>query len=348
MRGRPRPDAKVLAVLLALSGCAGAPSPEEAPLTLSVPPEGFPRVAIDPVSPPGSALAEARARLGRRLFFDPQLSRTGLVSCATCHPPANAFADPHPVSAGVDGRLGHRNAPSLVNLVWTSSFFWDGRETTLEAQVTAPLANPDEMDLPIAEAIRRLDADPTYRRAFLLAFDLPASEDGLRRALALFIRTLVSGQSPYDQFLRGDAGALTPGARRGKDLFFTERAACFHCHPAGPLTNDGFFNNGSHVLGGDVGRSAVTGRTGDLGKFKVPGLRNVAATAPYMHDGSLATLDAVVDHYVTGGRGGPNTDAVIMPLTLSAADKADLVEFLHALTDAAFVARFLADARQRD
>ena len=290
------------------------------------------------VAPVDNALTEARAQLGRRLFFDKNLSRTHEVACGTCHAPDHAFSDPVPVSTGVDQRLGTRNAPALVNLAWGESFFWDGRVPTLEDQAGKPIENPVEMDLPIAEAAARVAGDPTYAKLFDDAYLGSATEASLRKAIASFVRTLVSGDSPYDRHLRGDDGEFGDAERRGEDLFLSEKAACFHCHPAGRLTNEGFFNNGTYVDGGDSGRQMVTGRTGDLGKFKVPGLRNVGASAPYMHDGSLATLEAVVDQYARGGRGSPWTDPQIRPLTLSSDEKTDLVAFLRSLTDPAFLA----------
>jgi cytochrome c peroxidase len=329
---------RALTLLVAVAAC-DEPSPR--PLTEVLAPEGFPP---GPLAPPENALTEARARLGRRLFFDRRLSRDGTVSCASCHHPEAAFAEPVAVSTGVAGRRGTRNAPALVNLAWSQSFFWDGRVATLDQQTGKPIENPDEMDLPIAEAVRRVGADPAYGPAFAQAYGGPPAEAHLRQALASFVRTLVSGDSPYDRFLRGEEGALEPAARRGMALFFEERSGCFHCHPAGALTNDGFFNNGTFRDGGDRGRQLVTGRTGDLGKFKVPGLRNVAVTGPYMHDGSLATLEEVVEQYARGGRGDPATDATITPLSLTAEEKADLVAFLRALTDQ----EFLRDPRYRE
>jgi cytochrome c peroxidase len=330
------------ALLAWLPACAGEQPSPPAPLTAAVAPAGFPSGPIGAAAPPENALTEARAQLGKRLFFDPRLSRTGSVSCGTCHLPEYAFAQPTAVSMGVDGRRGVRNAPSLANAAWSSTLFWDGRVGSLEEQAGKPLENPDEMDLPLDEAVRRIADDEVYRRMVADAYGGPPSELNLRQALASFVRTIVSGDSAYDRHLRGDEGALEPSARRGLALFF-DKAGCFRCHPSGTLTNDGFFNDGSYQEGGDPGRRAITSRTGDLGKFKVPGLRNVAVTAPYMHDGSLATLEAVVDQYARGGRGGPNMDALIAPLELSADEKADLIAFLRALTDETF----LRDPRYR-
>jgi cytochrome c peroxidase len=312
-------------------------------LSPTAPPAGFAPADLAATAPADAALTEPRAQLGLRLFHDKRLSRTGEIACASCHHQENAFSDPHPVSTGVDGRQGTRNAPALVNLAWGRSFFWDGSARSLEEQAGKPIENPLEMDLPRAEAVARVAADGGYRRAFADAYGGAPTEATLRAALASFVRTLVSGDSPYDRYLRGDESALDVAARRGEALFFGERARCFHCHPPQALTNDGFFNNGSYVEGGDAGRQQITGRPGDLGKFKVPGLRNVAASAPYMHDGSLATLEAVIEQYDRGGRGHPSTDPQIEPMNLGADERADLLAFLRALTDE----RFLRDPRFR-
>jgi cytochrome c peroxidase len=307
-------------------------------------PMGFPAGPLSATGPTDNPLTEAGAQLGKRLFFEKRLSRTGDISCATCHDQQHGFSDSRPVSLGVEGRAGTRNAPTLVNLAWGQHFFWDGRVRTLEEQVGKPIENHVEMDLPIAEAVARLAADRAYAGAFETAYGTPPSEESLRKALASFIRTLVSGQSAYDRFLAGDDAALDAAAKRGQALFFG-KAACFHCHPPGALTNDGFFDNGTYVDGGDIGLQAITGRTGDLGKFKVPGLRNVAASSPYMHDGSLARLEEVVDQYDHGGRGDGSTDPLIEPLALTDGEKRDIVGFLRALTDEAFLSdtRFQPD-----
>jgi cytochrome c peroxidase len=319
-----------LLALILLAGCA---SESPRPLLDVTSPPGFSSRPLADFAPADDPLTEASAQLGRRLFFDPRLSRTGKIACASCHLPAHAFSDPRPVSRGVDERPGTRNAPSLVNLIFAESFFWDGRARTLEEQVTMPIENPLEMDSTVAEALARVRDD--YDGAFVEAFGAPPSEPGLRRALATFVRTLVSGGSAYDRFLAGQP--LPADARRGMEIFLGERGGCFHCHPPGSLTNQGYFSDGSYVEGGDTGRQRVTGRTGDLGKFKVPGLRDVAASAPYMHDGSLSTLEAVIDQYDRGGRGHPSTDPQIKPLGLSAQEKTDLAAFLRALTDEAFL-----------
>ncbi len=188
-----------------------------------------------------------------------------------------------------------------------------------------------------ADAVTRIAADVRYRAAFDDAYGGPPREETLRKAIASFVRVLVSADSAYDRHLRGDDSAFGGPEQRGETVFLSEKAGCFHCHPGGMLTNEGFFNNGLYVDGGDTGRQMVTGRTGDLGKFKVPGLRNVAASAPYMHDGSLATLEDVLDHYERGGSGHVATDPAIAPLALTSDERDDLLAFLRALTDNAFL-----------
>jgi cytochrome c peroxidase len=333
-------------LLLGCDSIPFAPAPHPGPLVTDVVPAGFPAGTPGTRAPADNALTEARAELGRRLFFDKQLSRTHEVACGSCHFIEHAFSDPNAVSTGVEQRVGTRNAPSLANLAWGASFFWDGRARTLEDQAGQPIENPAEMDLPLDEAAARIAADPSYAPAFDAAYAQRVDAGSLRKAIASFVRVLVSADSPYDRHLRGDDGQFGDAERRGEQIFLSEKGGCFHCHPAGPLTNEGYFNNGSYTEGGDPGRQTLTHRTGDLGKFKVPGLRNVAVTAPYMHDGSLATLEDVVDRYMRGGNGNPATDPAIAPLSLSPDERADLLAFLRALTDPTFLSdpRFLAPA----
>lgn len=326
----------------ALGGCSGdglperdAPVPPPSLITQNIP-AGFPAGSITERAPADNALTDSRARLGKRLFYDTRLSRTSDVACSTCHEQEHAFAEPDVVSTGVDGRTGTRNAPPLINLAWSESFFWDGRTPTLEEQAGKPIENPDEMDLPIADAVARVAEDASYVSAFYEAYEETPTEASLRKALASFVRTLVSANSGYDRHLRGDDTSFDDAAKRGETVFFGERGGCFHCHPAGMLTNEGLFNNGAYAGGSDTGRQLVTGRSGDIGKFKVPGLRNIELTAPYMHDGSLPTLEAVIDHYDRGGRGDPTTDPQIVPLSLTSDEKADLLAFLRSLTDPDF------------
>lgn len=323
---------------------AAAPTPldsgngtSQSLLARIVQPAGFAMAATE-TAPDNNALTEERAQLGRRLFYDPILSRDRTVSCGSCHQQEFGFSDPRTVSVGVEEKQGDRNAPHLANLAWVrSGLFWDGRVETLEEQATQPIENPLEMDLAISDAVARLLDDASYVAAFEQAYDAPPTAQSLGAALASFVRTLVSAEAPYDRYLAGDEAALSASARRGAALFLDGKTGCFHCHSQTTLTNDGFFNNGTYEDGGDVGRQALTGRTGDLGKFRVPSLRNVAVTAPYMHDGSLATLRDVIEHYARGGSGHPSTDVQVEPLELTEEDKEDLLAFLESLTDAEFL-----------
>ena len=296
-------------------------------------PKSFPPMPV----PKDNALTRERVDLGKRLFFDQQLSRTREVACASCHLQEHAFADPKRVSEGVEGRTGTRNAPPLFNLAWNKSFFWDGGAPTLEHQVLGPILNPLEMDMTMQEVVDRVAQDPSYVRQFRAAYDQTPGAEGVTHAIASFMRTMVSGDSQYDRFKAGDRKALSDAEQRGMNLFFSERAECVHCHVGFNLTNNGFHNNGTRPDDPDQGRARITESDADVGKFKVPSLRNVAVTAPYMHDGSMATLEDVVEHYSRGGEGHPNTDPTIHALDLSAQEKADLVAFLRSLTDEAFL-----------
>lgn len=284
--------------------------------------------------PEDNPLTPEKVALGRRLFLDPILSADGAIRCASCHQPARAFTDGRPRAVGVFGRVASRGAPSLLNAAYARYFFWDGRETNLEAQVLQPIVNPAEMDLPLETAVARLSSSGDYPAAFAAAFPDGVSAASLGRALASYVRTLLSGGAPVDRFYAGDAAALSEDARRGFRLFVGV-AGCSSCHLGTLFTDDGFHNTGVGWGGHDTGRYAVTGREEDRGRFNTPSLRNVALTAPYMHDGSLATLEDVVEFYVRGGNPNPYLAGEIRPLRLNERERADLVEFLRTLTGAA-------------
>jgi cytochrome c peroxidase len=283
----------------------------------------------------------ARIELGKRLFFDPILSKDRTVSCASCHRPEHAFADNRRVSPGVGGALGARNAPSVMNSSGRTSLFWDGRAETLEDQAIGPIENPLEMALPIAEALARVNADAEYQQQFALAYGGPATARSLGRALAAFQKTLDTADTPYDRYIRGDDAAVSESAKRGR-LLFIGKGKCAECHSGEDFTSDRFRNIG--LFDGkryaDRGRGAITGNSVEDGEFKVPSLRNVAVTAPYMHDGSFGTLREVIDYYDDPDRivpGAKGRDATMSaPLKLSEGEKADLEAFLRALTDDQF------------
>lgn len=271
--------------------------------------------------------------LGRRLFFDPALSADSSLACASCHQPAKSFADGRTVSVGVFGRRGTRNVPSIVNRGWGKAFFWDGRVATLEEQVLRPIIEPAEMGLSVEEAVRRLARHPAWRSQFRSALAAAVSRDGLARALAAYVRSIRAGESRFDRAMLGDARALTELEQRGLELF-QGRARCIRCHSGALLTDESFHNTGVAWRQGsptDSGRALVTRRDRDVGSFKTPTLRQIGMTAPYMHDGSIRTLEEVVDFYDRGGHPNPNRDAELLPLGLSPSEKSALLAFLASL-----------------
>jgi cytochrome c peroxidase len=281
-----------------------------------------------PADNPNNAAA---ASLGERLFFDPILSVDSSISCGSCHKPELGFATNDKVTPGVDGVLGKRNSPSLLNVGFQPYFMREGGVPSLEMQVLVPLGDATEMAHNVVDAVRRLNRNTSYRNEFLTVYGDTASAFLLVRALANFERTLVDFDAPFDHFIQGDATALSNEAIKGGKLFYG-KAACVQCHSGVLLTDFGFANNGTAIVDStDYGRELLTNESGDRYVFKVPSLRRVQITAPYMHDGSVSTLADVVEQYNTGGANHSYTDSRIEPLGLSGSEKAQLVAFLEAL-----------------
>jgi cytochrome c peroxidase len=284
--------------------------------------------------PADNPLTAAKVRLGRRLFFDPILSGDGTVSCASCHQPAHGFAGPTPYAVGIGGQRTSRNAPTLLNRAYGKAFFWDGREPTLEGQALRPIENPLEMGASLPEAVRRLRAHREYPALFREVFPDGVTAPNVGRALASFERVLLTGDSRVDRFRAGDVRTLGERERHGLWLY-ESRGRCWRCHSGRNLTDEAFHNTG--VGWGkepaDPGRYAVTHQESDRGRFKTPTLRGLTATAPYMHDGSLATLEDVVEFYNRGGVRNPHLDEAIVALGLSKEEVGDLVAFLKALSE---------------
>jgi len=286
--------------------------------------------------PADNPFSDAKLSLGRRLFFDGVLSKDGTVSCAKCHDPERAFADDKPLAVGVFDRVGKRHSPALINRAFGRTHFWDGRAATLEQQVIQPIADPNEMDLPVVEAVARLSKDSSYRSAFQSVFERDVTPEDLGRALATYLRSIRSSDSPYDRFIAGATDALTAQQQQGLTLF-RNKARCIFCHVEPLFTDEQFQNTGVAWRADtsayqDEGRFAVSGHEREKGNFKTPTLREVARTPPYMHDGSLATLDEVVEFYNGGGRPNKNLFPILRPLGLTADEKQALVKFLEALS----------------
>ena len=304
-------------------------------------PLGLPPLPIPIDNPP---TAETIA-LGRRLYYDPILSVDNTVACASCHAPEFGFADGKSVSEGVNGQKGGRNAPSIFNAAYYATQFWDGRAPNLEKQAEGPVQNPIEMAHTLEGVEEKLMADASYREEFEKAFGAGRiTYEKVEKAIASFERTVISGNSPFDRyFYGGEEAALSEAARRGLEIFRDpKRGNCTACHPIGLFTDNNFHNIGVGVDQEgkltDLGRYEVTKQEADRGAFKTPSLRNIALSAPYMHDGSLKTLKEVVDFYVGGGNANPHLDPQLKALTpLSPTgqvnwSRADLEAFLEALT----------------
>jgi cytochrome c peroxidase len=280
--------------------------------------------------------------LGKLLFSDPILSKDKTVSCASCHKPAFAFADTSAVSTGVNGKKGKRNTQTAMNLRLDTSFFWDGRAKTLEEQALAPIENRDEMNLPVEEAIKRLKQSKKYNSYFKKIFNSEPTAELLAKAIAAFERTLETSDSPFDNWkFYDDSNAVSDAAKRGFKIF-NEKGKCVTCHFGADFTTHEFKNiglfDGKHF--NDSGRFAVTKRKEDIGKFKTSSLRNVAVTAPYMHNGMFKTLEEVIKFYNETEKlvlNPINKDSILMkPLGLTPNEKKDLKAFLLSLTDKRF------------
>lgn len=291
-------------------------------------PRGLPEITLPKASP-------ALIQLGKQLFHETRLSGDGTVSCATCHDAQKNFATHDSRAIGIGKQLGRRNAPSLMNRVLGTSMFWDGRVKTLEEQALLPIADPTEMGNTVEKALATLAADGEYAKRFRDAFGSEGiTKERLASALAAFQRSLLLGNSPVDAFIDGDTAKLSDSARQGLWLF-ESRANCWKCHSGKNYTDEKFHNTG--VSWGstpiDLGRYEVTTKEEDRGRFKTPSLRGVAKTAPYMHDGSIKTLEEVIAFYSKGGNSNTHLDPALKPLNLTEREQADLLAFLKALSE---------------
>lgn len=306
------------------------------PVSFAVPP-GWPQPFYTFENNP---LTSEGFMLGRKLFYDVRLSRDNTISCGSCHQQFASFANlGHDVSHGINGLVGNRNSPGLGNMAWHTSFFWDGGVNHLESQPINPIQNHVEMDMTIPEVISRVSMDADYLARFRKAFgDETVNSQRIFRAMAQFMAAMVSSNSRYDKYVRNEpGGTLTQQELNGLKLF---RQHCANCHTEPLFSDFSFRNNGlpPRPSINDSGRAHITQNPSDLYKFKVPALRDVAVTAPYMHDGRLSTLSAVLDHYHTGVLASPTTDPLVSGgINLTAENKKDIISFLETLTDSTFI-----------
>ncbi len=336
---------------------------------------GFPEQLTQAVIPPENPITPAKVKLGLKLFFDSRLSADGTVACATCHDPARAFTDGRPVSIGIHGRLGQRNAPTVLSALYNKTQFWDGRATNLEDQAALPIVNSVEMgQSSIESVVTNLAGIEEYRLAFLNAFGRPVNGPDLVRAIATYERTLASFDSPFDHFIAGDQNAIDAQAKRGWEIF-NAQGRCYKCHALTDTQRDvvNFMDHDFHNIGIEIirhkvvplarqaereiaagnaaavdqaaiasemsvlGRFLVTRKQADVASYKTPNLRNVLVTAPYFHDGSQQTLWDAMDHYNKGaGLHDPWLDEDIQPLALTEDQIDDLVAFMASLTSPAY------------
>ena len=343
-----------------------------AAVDVTEPPKGLDPVIWEAFVPEDNTMTPERVALGRRLYFDPRLSRDGTVSCATCHDVTRGFTDQRKVSEGIEGQLGRRNAPTTLNIALLQTLFLDGRSPSLEHQARMPIVNAIEMGMPDGKAaVAAISGDPEYQKAFKSAYDREVNYEDMGRAIAAFERTLIFMDSPFNRFLQGDENAISEEARKGWGLF-NGKARCVTCHPMNPSnplgTDNRFHNVGVSARHQDfeglakgalkalkeddsdealdrlalntdmseIGRFVVTKNRADIGAFRTPILLNIGITPPYMHDGSMKTLWDVMDHYNKGGEPNPFLDGGMEALELREAEINQLVDFLFTLTDDRF------------
>jgi cytochrome c peroxidase len=296
-------------------------------------PKGFPT----PFIPEDNQLSDSRIALGKKLFFDNMMSRDSSLSCASCHQPQFAFSDGRQKSVGIKGREVSRNAPTLTNVAYQPYFLLDGLNPSLETQVKIPIHEHNEFDFHILLIAERMKQDSLYVSLSKDAYNSEPSPQVIAYAIACYERTLISGNSPYDQyFYQGNKTALNDSEIRGMNLFFDD-LYCASCHGGFNFSDSRLTNNGLYTNYNDQGRARLTKKTEDQAIFKTPTLRNIGFSAPYMHDGSFESLEQVIDHYSSGAKGHFNQDPLIQPFDISQDQKQDLIAFLIALNDSAFV-----------
>lgn len=297
-------------------------------------PMGFPLINY-PVDNP---FTKERWTLGKQLFYDKQLSKSNTISCASCHKQEFAFSDNVALSIGDNNATGTINAPTLTNVAYNPYYTFAGGVATLEMQTLVPIQEHNEFNTNMLDVIEKLKQNSSYNQQAQIAYGRPLDAFVITRAIATFERSLISGNSRFDDYYyKGKLNALTQSEQRGYQLFTSDRTNCNKCHSGFNFTNYAFENNGLYVNYADSGRMRLTQLPKDKAKFKVPTLRNITQTAPYMHDGNFLTLNAVIDHYNNGGKNHINKSSLIKPLALTVQEKQDLINFLKSLTDSSFI-----------
>lgn len=327
--GRWAKGVSMIAVLFIVGGFlsqSGAQGPYKLKLPLGLQEEAA-------YIPPDNPMTIEKINLGRQLYFDGRLSADGTISCATCHAPDKGFSDSRPTSTGIKGQVGGRNAPVTINRLFSQDQFWDGRSPSLEDQALGPVQNPIEMGNTLEKMVATLNATQGYREQFRRVYGTDVTAAGIAKAIAAFERSLVCGNSAFDRYEEGDDAALSESEQRGLELF-REKANCVRCHTGFAFTDERYHNIGVGMdkPKPDLGRYTVTKKESDKGAFKTPTLRNIAASAPYLHDGSAKTLEDVIKFYDNGGTKNPYLSNEIKPLRLTTQEKADLVAFLKSLS----------------
>ncbi|MGB9851280.1 MAG: cytochrome-c peroxidase [Candidatus Kapaibacteriota bacterium] len=323
-------------LILLITSCSNSTSKkDEVEFDFSIPPKGFPPIPF----PKDNPYSASKEKLGRYLFFDKILSRDSTYSCASCHNPRYAFSNNVPNPITINKFPLSRNVPSLVNVAYRQRIGWVGNEITLEDAIYHDFDSPLFFDNDTNEIFKRLNAHPFYPKMFEEAFGRGSKPRPYlaAKAIATFVRTLVSGNSPYDKYIRGDTNALSESQKRGMKLFFSNRAKCSNCHSGFLFTDLKFHNTGTTNHYFDFGRFYVTGKFEDRNKFLTPQLRNIELTVPYLHDGTYKTLEDVIENYNRGGYPTINKDTSLKPLNLTKQEKEDLINFLKALTDWEFL-----------
>ncbi len=308
--------------LLRLQSTAASPTPVPVPDFGQIP------------APPENPVTQGKVELGFRLWFEPRLSANNRMTCATCHNHTMGFSNAQRNAAGVTGQRGERNVPTIYGSLWQRETFWDGRAKSLEEQALGPIENPIEMNESLPNVIKKLAQVPYYQQKFQAVFGSGPSAEGIAKAMASFERALMMAPTPFERYQAGEKQALSPEQVRGRSLFFSGRTQCASCHQ-GPALSQGIFANigiGMNQPNPDLGRFVVTGMPWDKGSFKIPTLLNISRTAPYMHDGSLPTLLAVIEHYDQGGIANPELDPRVRRLNLNPSEKNELLAFLNSLS----------------